>query len=352
MNSFRENMSDFLEAGIIIDIEVGLGPAGELRYPSYVETQGWEFPGIGEFQCYDKYLRADFKEAAKKAGYPEWDVPDNAGTYNDTPEKTGFFGQDEIYLSDYGKFFLTWYSNNLLKHSDQILEEANKAFFGYKIKLAAKVSGIHWWYNDDTHAAELTAGYYNLNNRDGYRTIARMLSRHYACLNFTCLEMRDSEQPAIAKSGPQKLVQQVLSAGWRENIDVAGENALSRYDRLGYNQILLNSRPNGVNKNTSPKLKLSGLTYLRLSDELLGRKNFSIFKTFVKRMHADQDYDPDHINIPALKASKPKVSFDMLLEATKPIEPFPWDEETDMSVGGSFFDFLDNLFHQLFSIIR
>nr|AAB27596.1 beta-amylase {N-terminal} [Glycine max=soybeans, Merrill, cv Provar, seeds, Peptide Partial, 27 aa] [Glycine max] len=27
--------SDFLESGLIIDIEVGLGPAGELRYPSY-----------------------------------------------------------------------------------------------------------------------------------------------------------------------------------------------------------------------------------------------------------------------------------------------------------------------------
>lgn len=50
MQSFRENMSDFLEAGIITDIEVGLGPAGELRYPSYQESRHWVFPGIGEFQ--------------------------------------------------------------------------------------------------------------------------------------------------------------------------------------------------------------------------------------------------------------------------------------------------------------
>lgn len=50
MTSFRDNMSDFLDAGTIIDVEVGLGPAGELRYPSYPETQGWKFPGIGEFQ--------------------------------------------------------------------------------------------------------------------------------------------------------------------------------------------------------------------------------------------------------------------------------------------------------------
>lgn len=50
MKSFRENMEDFISSGVIIDIEVGLGPAGELRYPSYSETQGWVFPGIGEFQ--------------------------------------------------------------------------------------------------------------------------------------------------------------------------------------------------------------------------------------------------------------------------------------------------------------
>lgn len=50
MKSFRENMSDFLKSELIIDIEVGLGPAGELRYPSYPQSQGWEYPGIGEFQ--------------------------------------------------------------------------------------------------------------------------------------------------------------------------------------------------------------------------------------------------------------------------------------------------------------
>ena len=34
---------------------MGMGPAGELRYPSYPEQNGtWKFPGIGAFQCYDK----------------------------------------------------------------------------------------------------------------------------------------------------------------------------------------------------------------------------------------------------------------------------------------------------------
>lgn len=81
---------------------------------------------------------------------------------------------------------------------------------------------------------------------------------------------------------------QVLSGGWREKIEVAGENALPRFDRAAYNQILLNARPNGVNKTGSPKLKMHGVTYLRLSDKLMESNNFRIFKTFVKKMHADQ----------------------------------------------------------------
>ncbi|KAL2547860.1 Beta-amylase 5 [Forsythia ovata] len=351
MKSFRENMLDFLEAGTIIDIEVGLGPAGELRYPSYPETQGWKFPGIGEFQSYDKYLRQDFREAATKAGHPEWELPDDAGTYNDTPEKTGFFGPNGTYQTEKGKFFLTWYSNKLLEHGDQILEEANKTFLGCKVKIAAKVSGIHWWYKDESHACELTSGYYNLTDRDGYRPMARMLSRHYGTLNFTCLEMRDADQSAEAKCGPQELVQQVLSGGWTENIDVAGENALSRYDRSGYNQILLSARPNGVNKNGPPKLKMAGVTFLRLSDELLERKNFRIFKTFVKKMHADLDYSREVTDVAPLQRSKPKIPIDELLEATKPIKSFPWDEETDMSVGGTLADYLDNFF-DFFSILN
>ncbi|KAG8080224.1 hypothetical protein GUJ93_ZPchr0007g5253 [Zizania palustris] len=249
MKSFRENMAEFLDAGVIVDIEVGLGPAGEMRYPSYPQSQGWVFPGIGEFICYDKYLEADFRAAAAKAGHPEWELPDDAGEYNDTPEKTQFFADNGTYTTEKGKFFLTWYSNKLIKHGDKILDEANKIFLGCRVQLAIKISGIHWWYKVPNHAAELTAGYYNLDDRDGYRTITRMLTRHRACVNFTCAEMRDSEQSAEAKSSPEKLVQQVLSAGWRDGLNVACENALSRYDATGYNTILRNARPTGISEN-------------------------------------------------------------------------------------------------------
>lgn len=85
-------------------------------------------------------MKEDFKAAATKAGHEEWDLPDDAGTYNDTPDKTVFFGPNGTYLTEKGKFFLTWYSNKLLGHGDNILDEANKVFQGADVRLAAKVS--------------------------------------------------------------------------------------------------------------------------------------------------------------------------------------------------------------------
>jgi len=91
-------------------------------------------------QCYDKYLEADFKAAAAEAGHPEWELPDDAGEMNDTPEDTGFFAAERgTYLTEQGRFFLTWYSSKLIQHGDRVLDEANKAFLGCKVKLAAKV---------------------------------------------------------------------------------------------------------------------------------------------------------------------------------------------------------------------
>ncbi|KAJ6791363.1 beta-amylase [Iris pallida] len=347
MTSFRENMSDYLDSGMITHIEVGIGPCGELRYPSYPQNQGWVFPGIGEFQCYDNNLREGFKVSAQYVGHPEWDLPDDAGEYNDTPSDTKFFGAGGTYLTEKEIFFLKWYSHTLIKHADSVLLIANIAFRGCKLQLAAKVSGIHWWYRDDSHAAELTAGYYNVRDHDGYSTLVRMISRHYGTLNFTFAEMRNLEQSEETKNAPDQLVQQVFSDAWREKIEVGYESALDRYDKKAYNQILRIARPNGVNREGVPKLRISTLTYLRLSDDLLETNNFNLFKIFVKKMHADLAYCPDPskyfkpiIPLPLSKSASMLMMTDETLAGTalipyyvaKAMPPFPFDAETDMPV--------------------
>lgn len=73
---------DYLFGHVISEVTIGLGPAGELRYPSYPEGDGrWRFPGVGEFQCYDAYMLGSLKKAAIEAGHPEWGYggPHDAG---------------------------------------------------------------------------------------------------------------------------------------------------------------------------------------------------------------------------------------------------------------------------------
>lgn len=130
-----------------------------------------------------------------------------------------------------------------------------------QVDVAIKVAGIHWcalplhhllccagahappptsmckpapcffrWYKSRSHAAEMTAGYYNYLERDGYEPIARLLkpcapiplclalddllvisestqllqARRRKCgFSFTCIEMSDTENPDLRHCSPE-----------------------------------------------------------------------------------------------------------------------------------------------------
>ncbi|XAR63062.1 Beta-amylase [Bertholletia excelsa] len=81
MRSFRVEFDEFFEDGIFSMVQVGLGPCGELRYPSNPVKHGWRYPGVGEFQCYDQYLLKSLRKAAERRGHSFWARgPDNAGS--------------------------------------------------------------------------------------------------------------------------------------------------------------------------------------------------------------------------------------------------------------------------------
>ncbi|MED6157835.1 Beta-amylase 3, chloroplastic [Stylosanthes scabra] len=276
MRSFHDKFRDYL-GSVIIEIQVGLGPCGELRYPSYPESNGtWSFPGIGEFQCYDKYMRASLEASAEAIGKKEWGKggPHDSGNYKQYPEETEFFRREGTWNSEYGEFFLNWYSSKLLQHGEIILVSAKGIFQGSGVKLSAKVAGIHWHYNTRSHAPELTAGYYNTRFRDGYVPIARMLAKHGVVFNFTCMEMKDTEQPEHGNCSPEGLVRQVKAAALKAGAELAGENALERYDESAYGQVLSTSRSHG----------LASFTYLRMNKRLFEGENWRRFVEFVKSM--------------------------------------------------------------------
>jgi len=278
MSSFRDvvykNSTDVIEG-----VEVSLGPAGEMRYPGY-KSPPWVFCGVGEFQCYDKYMLQMLSTAACNAGNCAWGNggPNNAGTYNSNPNQTPFYqaGTTDNYASAYGQFFLNWYASVLIQHGNLIMGKAKSVFSGYPVKIAGKVAGVHWWYKTAAHGAELTAGYYNTNGNDAYAAIAQMFKNNGASFDFTCMEMLDSSQPPDCDCGPQELVAQVKQDTLNYGVGLDGENALQVYDQGSYNTI---------------ESELAGVTnagifdYLRLTDTLMQSSNLATFQQFVSTMH-------------------------------------------------------------------
>lgn len=290
LNAYREFIAAFLKAmgeellaSTVVELQVGCGPCGELRYPSYPLGSGmWEFPGMGELQCFDSRMLDDLKDTAERMGHPEeWgSPPSDTGTYNGSPYDCDFFSRR--HSTPRGVFFLQWYSNALVEHGRNMLDTASAAIASIpapqKLTLAIKVSGIHWWKLSRSRAAEAAAGYYVSKSDNAYQRIARLLRGYNGVMDFTCLEMRTWDQPFFtARCGPRQLVAEVFGAAGREEVRVAGENALERYDWGAYQQILKayqHVRPGGA----------YGFTLLRLGPTLLEEMNFAVFQRFVKSM--------------------------------------------------------------------
>ncbi len=55
--------------------------------------------------------------------------------------------------------------------------------------------GVRRWYNSPSHAAEMTAGYYNYFGRCGYTPIAKALKQRRCGLCFTCALTPEGVRP-------------------------------------------------------------------------------------------------------------------------------------------------------------
>lgn len=257
---------------VITEVQVGAGSTGELRYPAYqLQDNRWSYCGVGEFQSYDFKALESVKQAAAAVGHPEWGMgggPGNAGSYNCRPygwnnnqQDCSFFTDGfDSYYSDYGKFFLKWYSDSLVKHGEELTIRAREVF-GQELTLSMKIAGIHWGYDSYSHGAEITAGYYNTNFNDAYGQIADMLERQNFIFCFTCLEMANPNDGQCA-SKPVSLVGQTMNAvdrtagrtGKRKADLYAGENALPIHNYESLDRII------NWSKDTH------SFTFLRLTD--------------------------------------------------------------------------------------
>eukprot|EP00285_Hemiselmis_virescens_P002392 CAMPEP_0173410168 /NCGR_PEP_ID=MMETSP1356-20130122/73955_1 /TAXON_ID=77927 ORGANISM="Hemiselmis virescens, Strain PCC157" /NCGR_SAMPLE_ID=MMETSP1356 /ASSEMBLY_ACC=CAM_ASM_000847 /LENGTH=489 /DNA_ID=CAMNT_0014371763 /DNA_START=24 /DNA_END=1493 /DNA_ORIENTATION=- len=281
MQSFADRYQHFIP-DVINEAQIGLGPAGEMRYPAY-PLKHWSFPGSGQFQCYDKYMRKDLIQTAIRAGKPDLGLvwpphPDDVGLYSWAPEHTHFFKDGGLWETEEADFFLKWYSQALIKHGEEVLRHAVNVFRGTNILLAAKVAGIHWQAGTNSHAAELTAGYYMTRDRDGYGPIAAMFARNGVMFDFTCLEMCNSEMPPWSRSTPADIVQFVKQKTGEKKCMMAGENALPRHDRKGYEK---------MQEACFEGRSIAGFTYLRLGPDLMDDEAaWFEFSRFAAEMYA------------------------------------------------------------------
>uniref|UniRef100_A0A0D9VBR7 Beta-amylase n=1 Tax=Leersia perrieri TaxID=77586 RepID=A0A0D9VBR7_9ORYZ len=278
MRSFHMEFRNLTEEGLISSIEIGLGVSGELRYPSCPERMGWRYPGIGE------YMQKNLRQAALSRGHLFWARgPDNAGYYNSRPHETGFFCDGGDYDSYYGRFFLNWYSGFLIDHVDQVLSLATLAFNG--VETVVKIPSIYWWYRTVSHAAELTAGFYNPTNRDGYSPVFRMLKKHSVILKFVCYGPEYTIQQNNEEfADPEGLTWQVMNAAWDHGLSISIESALPCLDGEMYSKILETAKP----RNDPDRHHVSFLAYRHLPPFLLQRDAcFSELGNFVKCMHGE-----------------------------------------------------------------
>ncbi|KAJ1438051.1 Glycoside hydrolase, family 14 [Sesbania bispinosa] len=285
MRDFRDTFRPSL-GFIITGVQIGMGPAGELRYPSFSFQKphlAWSHE-LGEFQCYDKYMLASLNASARSIGKREWGNggPFGAGSLMQNPEHTEFFrNEGGSWNTPYGKFFLEWYSDMLLLHGERICREAETIFRGTEVHISAKLAAIHWHYVTQSHPSELTAGYYNTFDKDGYLPVARMFSKYGFSMCCSCFEMQDVVMKKINPDGsPEGFLRQLLLAARLCDISLEGQNFSTDLDDDAFAQVLKMSKfySNGFEK------RPFSFNFVRMNKKMFEPRNWDRFTRFVKQM--------------------------------------------------------------------
>ncbi|WOK93572.1 chloroplast beta-amylase [Canna indica] len=277
--SFRVAFADFI-GSTITNITIGLGANGELCYPSFPPTGDNPFTGVGEFQCYDKYMLADLKRYAEESGNPLWGLsgPHDAPEYNQSPYFGNFFkDHGGSWETPYGQFFLSWYSGKLLSHGDRLLSIASKVFGNLPVTLSAKVPLLHQWHNTRSRPAELTAGFFNTDDRDGYEAVAQMFAKNSCTMIIPGMDLAVGDQ----------LVSQIMQACKRHGVRLSGENS----SIIIAGTAVFSKIKEHILANNSV---LDSFTYQRMGAEFFSPEHWPLFTQFVRSM-AQQQMDSDDV---------------------------------------------------------
>lgn len=276
-------MSSYL--AILQGISMGLGPEGELRYPSHHHSNG-KTQGVGEFQCYDQNMLQLLKQHAEASGNPLWGLggPHDVPTYDQPPHSNNFFKDGGSWESQYGDFFLSWYSNQLITHGDCLLSLAASTFGDTGVTIHGKIPLMHTWYGTQSHPSELTAGFYNTANREGYEPVAKIFAKNSCKIMLPGLDLSDANQPSETRSSPESLLAQIMASCRNHGVRVSGQNSSVFGAPEGFDQI---------KKNLSGDNVLDLFTYQRMGAYFFSPEHFPSFTEFVRSLNQPELHSDD-----------------------------------------------------------
>ena len=259
--SLREEKHMFGPDGVVDEIAIGMGPCGELRYPSYDETLGWKWPEVGRLMCFDPHMR----ELAAQRGVVVPDVAAAAVPALSSDDKDAevplapLFSNKDLFDSAETQQFLKFYDDILAEHADRMLQAAQVRAFRkeHKVRLSVKFSGIHWMHKLPTRPAEVCAGYWE------YDKLLQVVAKNGAGATFTCYDMDTDvladERPS-ALSDPDALVSEFAEAARRAEVAfLAAENSLESWDAVHFDKMRQNIVDNGATSFTF--LRVTPSTY-------------------------------------------------------------------------------------------
>jgi hypothetical protein len=263
LDSFAKNFADLEPA--LEKVYVSLGPAGELRYPSYQSGAGWNYPERGFLQAYSKGARRSFREFLEQrfltieALNAQWGTSYSSFADVGPPDNEDAFFKEQ-YRSPYGEAFMGWYQGLLQGHVAK-MGRALRQGFGDRLRSVSrggKIPGIHWLMNDPSQprAAEAAAGF-----RD-YAELIGEFKKQGLDLTFTAIEMADAPNGDPSFSGAHSLVMEIDGIAKRLGVNLYGENALPIHpeDRGSWHRLF----------DTLDHSSMKGFTILRIDDLVNG----------------------------------------------------------------------------------
>ncbi|KAK1430828.1 hypothetical protein QVD17_13865 [Tagetes erecta] len=280
IESFKMVFAPFMSS-TITGVTIGMGPDGELRYPSHheqIKNRVDHDHGAGEFQCYDENMMMSLKENAETVGNPLWGLcgPHDAPSYNQQPIVNTFFNEGGSWETDYGDFFLSWYSAQLVSHADRMLSLAAASFRDSTVKVSGKLPLIPSWYRSCSRPAEATAGFYNTVNRNGYEEIAKIFCKNSCRMVLPGMDMLDEQQPNESFSSPELLLADIQDACRKHGVVVCGQNLNVASTAKSFDQI---------KKNLVSENGIELFLYQRMGGDFFSPGNFPLFTAFVRSLN-------------------------------------------------------------------